>query len=113
MSEFVSVAQVSEIPPGAGQSFEVADRVVAIFNINGQFKAIDDRCPHMGAPLSEGDFDGESCNVVCPWHGWRFNVNDGAWADNPSIKTDTFEIRIVGDELQVRIPPTNPTETDV
>ena len=112
MADFVTVSKTSEIPPGTGQSFEVLDRVVAVFNVNGQFKAIDDSCPHMGAPLSEGDFDVESCNVVCPWHGWRFNVNNGAWADNPKISIDVFEVRIVDDEIQIRAQPTNSSETE-
>ena len=112
MAEFVTVANTDEIPNGEGRSFEVADRSVAIFNVNGKFKAIDNLCPHMAAPLAEGDFDIESCNVACPWHGWRFNVTDGAWADNPKIKTDVFEVKIVGDEIQVRIESDNRESED-
>ena len=57
----------------------------------------------MGASLAEGDFNPETCNLVCPWHGWRFNVNDGSWADNPRIKTDVFEVRIVDGNVQIGI----------
>lgn len=103
MSDFVTVSKTSEIPSGESRSFEINNRSVAVFNVNGQFKAIDNLCPHMAAPLCEGDFDLESCDVICPWHGWRFNVNDGAWSDNPKIKTDVFEVRVVGEDVQVRV----------
>jgi nitrite reductase (NADH) small subunit/3-phenylpropionate/trans-cinnamate dioxygenase ferredoxin subunit len=74
---------------------------VAVFHHDGEYRAINDFCPHMGASLAEGHFeDGE---VMCPWHAWRFCVTDGKWADNPSIKTETYEVRVVGDEIQIKI----------
>lgn len=109
MAEFETVAKVDEIPEGEGRCFEINNRVVAIFNVDGEFHSIDDLCPHMGASLSAGHFDKQTCTVACPWHGWRFNVQTGAWADNPRIKTDVFEVRIVDNDLQVS---TNPVAAD-
>ena len=101
MAEFVTVAQVGSIPEGEGVSFPVADRIVAIFNDAGQYFAIDDVCPHMGASLSAGPLvDGV---VTCPWHAWRFKVCDGTWCDNPRLKVDRFEIRFQDDQIQVRV----------
>ncbi len=40
--------------------------------------------------------------VTCPWHAWRFKVSDGTWCDNPRIKIDSFEVGVVGEEIQVR-----------
>ncbi len=101
--EFVTVARVGDIAEGVGAAFAVGDRLVAVFNLgDGRYHAIDDLCPHMGASLAEGDVtDGI---VTCPWHAWRFSVADGTWCDNPRIKTSTFEIRVVGDEIQIRVP---------
>ena len=62
MSEFVTVAQVGDIPEGQGQAFPVGEHMVAVFNDGGQYHAIDDMCPHMGASLASGHF--EDC-VVC------------------------------------------------
>lgn len=98
---FVTVAKVGSIPPGQGATFTVGDRLVAVFHVDGQYFAIDDLCPHMGASLGAGHV--EDGIVTCPWHAWRFRVCDGTWCDNPRIKTDTFEVRVVGDEIQVRI----------
>jgi nitrite reductase (NADH) small subunit/3-phenylpropionate/trans-cinnamate dioxygenase ferredoxin subunit len=101
MAEFVTVAKVGSIPPGSAASFRVQGRIVAVFNQDGAYFAIDDVCPHMGASLAEGHFqDGV---VTCPWHAWQFQVSDGTWRDNPRLKTDTFDVRVVDDEIQVRV----------
>ena len=104
MSEFITVAKVGALPPGTGGTFHVGDRLVAVFNREGQYFAIDDLCPHMGASLGAGHMD-EQGVVTCPWHAWRFAVQDGTWCDNPRIKIDAFEVRVVGDEIQVRPTP--------
>src|SRR6185436_16962898 len=83
---FTPVAKVGDILPGQGQAYAVAGRMVAIFNENGKYFAIDDFCPHMGASLAGGHLeDGE---VTCPWHAWRFCIHDGRWCDNPKVKVD-------------------------
>jgi nitrite reductase (NADH) small subunit/3-phenylpropionate/trans-cinnamate dioxygenase ferredoxin subunit len=103
MSEFVTVAKVGAIAEGQGASFTVGGRLVAVFNLGGEYFAIDDLCPHMGASLGAGEVDDDG-NVTCPWHAWRFRVCDGTWADNPTLKIDAFDIRVAGDEIQVRVP---------
>lgn len=102
MTDFTPVARTSDIPLGQSQAFPVNGRMVAVFNDGGQFFAIDDFCPHMGAALSGGHV--ENGIVACPWHAWRFCVRDGTWCDNPKIKIDAFETRVVGDEIQVKVP---------
>jgi nitrite reductase (NADH) small subunit/3-phenylpropionate/trans-cinnamate dioxygenase ferredoxin subunit len=99
---FVTVARVGSIPPGQGETFTVGDRLVAVFNDGGTYRAIDDLCPHMGASLGAGPIEGGV--VTCPWHAWRFRLSDGAWCDNPRLAVDTFEVRVQGNEIQVRVP---------
>jgi nitrite reductase (NADH) small subunit/3-phenylpropionate/trans-cinnamate dioxygenase ferredoxin subunit len=103
MSDFVTVAKVGDIPSGEGRAFAVGGRMVAVFNENGQFSAIDDFCPHMGASLAGGYL--ENGIVTCPWHAWRFGIHDGRWCDNPKVKIDAFEVRLAGEDIQVRVPP--------
>jgi nitrite reductase (NADH) small subunit/3-phenylpropionate/trans-cinnamate dioxygenase ferredoxin subunit len=100
MADFQKVCKVGEIPEGEGKTVEVAGKLVAVFRTNGQFQAIDDVCPHMGASLSGGYL--EDGIVTCPWHAWRFRLADGAWADNPRIKIGCYPVRVVGDEVQVQ-----------
>lgn len=101
MDEFVTVAHIGDIPANTGQAYQVGDRMVALFQSNGNYFAIDDTCPHMGASLASGHL--EDGNVTCPWHAWRFSVCDGTWCDNPTVHIDSFEVRIVGTDIQVRI----------
>jgi len=100
-TDFITVAKVGAIAKGEGASFQVGKRLVAVFNHQGRYLAIDDLCPHMGASLGAGHLDEEGV-VTCPWHAWRFNASSGKWADNPRLSVDTFEVRVVGDEIQVR-----------
>ncbi len=105
MTEFVTVAKVGAIPEGTAIAFPVGERLVAVFNLGGgRYEAINDLCPHMGASLADGSV--ENGVVTCPWHAWRFRTCDGTWCDNPRICTDAFEVRIIGDEIQVSVEPT-------
>lgn len=101
MSEFHTVCKVSEVPEGEGKTVQVKNKVIAVFREGEQFYAIDDVCPHMGASLSGGYVEGGI--VTCPWHAWRFRLNDGAWADNPRLKIGCYAVRVVGDEVQVQV----------
>lgn len=103
MSDFETVAKVGEIAQSEGKTVVVGERLVALFCVDGKYHAIDDLCPHQGASLGAGCVqDGE---VSCPWHGWRFRLEDGKWADNPRLGVDVFETRVVGDEVQIRPVP--------
>ncbi len=108
MNNFVAVAKLGEIPAGEGRAFTVNGRRVAVFLKDGSYHAINDTCPHMGASLAEGYLD--EAGVLCPWHAWKFCIKNGAWLDNPKsqIKTETFEVRIAGEEIQVLVPDPPP-----
>jgi nitrite reductase (NADH) small subunit/3-phenylpropionate/trans-cinnamate dioxygenase ferredoxin subunit len=108
MSEFISVAKLGDIPEGEGRSYPVDGVMVAIFHVDGEYTAIHDTCPHMGASLADGYV--EEGAVTCPWHAWRFCVREGTWLDNPksSVKTDTYQVRLQGNEIQVLVPDPPP-----
>ena len=99
MSEFITVAKVGDIPEGEGRAFEYDDQMVAVFNDQGEYRAIDDMCPHMGASLASGHL--EDSVVACPWHGWTFDTRDGAWCENRRVKIDVFQVRVVEGEIQI------------
>lgn len=103
MSDFVTVCRAGDIPPGEAKAVAVNGKVVAVFNDGGEFFAIDDTCPHMGASLATGFV--EKGIVTCPWHAWRFRLADGVWADNPRIGIGCYPVRVEGDSLQVHVPP--------
>lgn len=99
--DFVAVTKVGTIPEGEGRAFPVNGRMIAVFLRDGNYFAINDCCPHMGASLASGYVD--DMDVVCPWHAWKFCITNGLWMDNPKskVKTESFAVRIVGDEVQV------------
>ncbi len=104
MADFETVAAEDDIPMGEGRAFPVNGRMVAVFRLEEGYHAINDFCPHMGASLAGGHV--EDGAVYCPWHAWRFCVRDGLWLDNPKsqIRTDTFDVRVVDGNIQVRVP---------
>ncbi|MDC0261837.1 Rieske (2Fe-2S) protein [Planctomycetaceae bacterium] len=114
MADFQTVAKVGDIPTGEGRAFPVNGKLVGVFLIDEEYLAINDLCPHMGASLSAGWV--EEGKVMCPWHAWRFDLQDGTWCDNPKIKTDSYETRVEGDDIQVLVPdapePSPPTKTE-
>lgn len=113
MADFQTVAKVGDIPAGEGRAFPVNGKLVGVFFIDEEYLAINDLCPHMGASLSAGWV--EEGKVMCPWHAWRFELQDGTWCDNPKVKTESYETRVEGDDIQVLVPdapePAPPTNT--
>lgn len=103
MAEFTTVCRVGDVPEGEGRAFAVGNKLVAVFRDKGQYFALDDVCPHMGASLS-GGFVSDGV-VTCPWHAWRFRLADGAWADSPRLKTGCFPVHVEGDQVQVLVEP--------
>jgi nitrite reductase/ring-hydroxylating ferredoxin subunit len=101
MPEFVTVARVDEVPPGSARQVTVEGRWVGLFNIDGVFHAIDNLCLHRGGPLCEGSMRGTV--VTCPWHGWQFDVSTGALIQDPTVGVSHHQVRIVADEVQVKL----------
>lgn len=89
---FVKVAGVEEVPVGTGIGVAVGRRELGIFNVDGEFYAIDNRCPHADGPLSEGYIEGEM--VSCPWHAWMFSVKTGKMAYNSFVCLATFPCKV-------------------
>ncbi len=87
------VTAVENIPPLEGRSVVVGGVEVAIFNLRDRFVTIENRCPHKGGPLCDGIVSGTT--VVCPLHGWRFDLETGlaVRASLPSCVT-TFPTRV-------------------
>jgi len=102
MSDFVTIARVGDLPEGRGRTFCVGECHIALFLLGGKYYALDDFCPHAGASLGEGDVRGDT--VVCRRHLWAFRLADGVSPDAPTLRATNFDVRVVGDEIQVRLP---------
>lgn len=106
MAAFIGVAQTSEIPAGTGKVVSARGTAIALFNLDGAFYAIDNTCPHRGGPLGEAAL--QETRATCPWHGWQFDVKTGACLSVPSAGVRSYEVRVVGTEIQVALPWINP-----
>jgi len=97
---FTKVATLQEVPVGRSKQATVNKRKLALFNVGGTIYAIDDTCPHRGAPLWEGEVDNQE--VTCPWHAARFSLTSGAALCPPARSGVTaYKVQVVGDEIQV------------
>jgi nitrite reductase (NADH) small subunit len=102
MSQWVNVASVDEIPPGSGKELAALGRVIALFNVDGTFHALDGVCPHAGGPLGQGLLTGNV--VTCPWHGWQFDVTSGRHCLNANLEHTAFRVKMEGDRVLVELP---------
>ncbi len=98
----IPICTVNDLPDGASCSALINNEPVAVFHVGGAFYAIEDRCPHAGAPLSGGHV--ENGIVTCPRHAWRFRLSDGAWADNPKVCIKTYAVHVEGEQVSLELP---------
>jgi nitrite reductase/ring-hydroxylating ferredoxin subunit len=99
---------------------QVADREVVVFAVDGDWHAYENRCPHAGGPVCEGRvmprvemdvdeggvvgelrFSKERFNLVCPWHGWEFDLRSGVSASDPRRRLRRFHVEEREDGLYV------------
>ena len=114
MVERVVVCPASALPPGSRRIVEVdgLPHAVGVFNVDGEYYALANVCPHHLAPLCEGEITGEMVAervgeyeliregeiIQCPWHGWKFDIIDGTSVFNPhALRTRTYEARVESD----------------
>ena len=109
MPEKKIVARVADIPPGSRKVVTVDGRDIAVFNIDGEYFAITNTCPHEGADLSKGvlsgvvESDEPGCYklsrpgelIKCPWHGWEFDIRTGrSYCDPRKIRVKNFTVEV-------------------
>jgi nitrite reductase (NADH) small subunit/3-phenylpropionate/trans-cinnamate dioxygenase ferredoxin subunit len=99
---WIAVAEVASLPPGEGRSVQVGRRCFALWNVDGVFHALDDACPHKGAPLGAGTL--HEGTVFCPLHGWAFDVRTGACHGNPRKAVQTHATRVADGQVWLAVP---------
>ena len=102
-TDFVPVANLDDLPPGSSLGVQVDGRDVALFNAGGTVYALENYCPHQGAPLVGGWIDGTT--VTCPWHAWCFNLTDGTMTLGAFAKADAYDVRVEDNRISVSRTP--------
>lgn len=99
----IRIASVHDVPPGTGRAFALPRYDVALFNVDGEFYALENSCPHQGGPIADGWL--ESGTITCPWHGWCFDVRSGKMTLGDFARVRRFELVRAGDDLYVSDDP--------
>ncbi len=111
------VAHANEIKPGERKLVEIAGRPIALFNLNGEFFAIGDKCPHEAGSLCKGKLGSFADSdepgkyrlthlgevIKCPWHGWEFDIRTGqSYCDPQQVRVRSYETGVAhgGDLLK-------------
>ena len=110
---WIRVTTIDTVPRREGRAVTLAGRELAIFNMGpstpleagDRFLAIENRCPHMGGPLSDGIISG--CSVVCPLHAWKVNLASGS-VERPATAKDhcvtTYPVRVEDGIVVIGLP---------
>ena len=101
LGRLIKVANKSDLESGNGLCIEIDGRAIAVFNVNGEYFALDNTCIHRGGPLGEGFVDTVNCTVQCPWHGWIYSLQTGEATFNPGSKVEKFAVLVEGEDIKV------------
>ena len=78
--DWISVGRVDDLPEGRVKTVTARTTSICLVHFDGQWAAMDNRCPHQNGPLGEGSIEkgiDEKCWIRCPWHGWDFDPLTG------------------------------------
>ena len=99
---FTKIGKVGDVPVGTAKVYEVADRAIAVCNVDGELYAIDDVCTHDEGSLDQGELEGHE--IECPRHGARFDVRSGEVTALPAVlPIDTFKVRVQGEDIEIEL----------
>jgi nitrite reductase/ring-hydroxylating ferredoxin subunit len=105
------VGRVADLPVGSRLLVEVGGRSIGVFNIDGRYYGLINRCPHKGAEMCRGNivaslssdrpghftYDPETKLLMCPWHGWEFDVRTGqSYVDPGRTRIRTYDVEVAG-----------------
>lgn len=83
----VPVFALADLPDAQVRHVKIGKRDIAVARVGDEVFALSNVCRHAFAPLAEGFMDGHT--VICPWHGWRYDVSDGT-TDHPNADVKTY-----------------------
>jgi 3-phenylpropionate/trans-cinnamate dioxygenase ferredoxin subunit len=111
------IGQIDEIPPGERKIVEIKGRSIGVFNVNGQYVAVLNLCPHELAPVCMGRVAGTTLTsppgefkwgregeiLFCPWHGWEFDLLDGSCLTDKQRHLLKFPVTITDETIYITV----------
>ncbi len=101
MAKFVKVGRADELAEGQARLAHVDGQRIAIFHVGGRFYALEANCPHEGGPLEDGVI--EAMRVICPWHGYDFDLRTGACGLDPELRALTYPLKVQDGDLLIEM----------
>ena len=83
----------------------MGERSIAIFYVDGELRAVENQCLHVGNPLDDGNV-ADGC-LTCPWHGWRYDLRTGQCINRPD-RVASHPCRVVDGWVDVLVPDPAP-----
>ena len=100
----IDVCPVEELAPGEVKIVHVGLVSLGVYNLDGEFYALEDRCSHDDGPLCEGDFDCDEGVAICPRHGANIDIRSGRALTLPAVEAvATFPVRVVDGMVKVEV----------
>ncbi len=100
MATFTKLTVESELPPtDEAKEFTCGNKTICVANLNGVYSAMDNVCPHRGGPLGQGMIEGNK--VVCPWHGWAWDVKTGVAEQDSGMKVVVYPLKLENSDVLI------------
>lgn len=119
----VNIGSVADFSDPGRKVFEIDGFEIGVFHVRGEFSAYRNVCPHMGGPVCQGKvmprveeniaadrksrgfaFSKTHTNIVCPWHGYEFDLRTGCHQGNPQLRLRPLEVRVLDGEVFIQMP---------
>lgn len=108
-----TIATADEIPPGGRKIVTVNGREIGVFNLDGEYYALRNICPHRIGPLCLGrtrplvlpdgltdmKYEREGEILKCPWHQWEFDIKTGEALYDPQLRVRTYRVEVEGEQV--------------
>jgi len=98
--KYYRVVKANDLPEGERLIFELENKAIVLFNVNGELLATGDLCSHDEGPIGDGELDGDV--IICPRHGARFDVHTGKALSLPAVTgIPVYPIRVVEEYIEI------------
>jgi nitrite reductase (NADH) small subunit len=92
-------ANISSVPVKEGRRVVYRDWNVALFNLGGEYLAVDNVCPHKAGPLSDGIVAGKA--VFCPLHNWKISLETGCALSGGKGQVKVYPVKTSGQKIYI------------
>mgnify|MGYP000592670196 CR=1 FL=1 len=97
------IGTLADLPEGESLSVEVDGLEIAVFNVDGELYALQNKCVHKQGPMYDAEINADEKTVYCPLHYWEFELDSGEFIIDRNKGLRTFEVDVNGDGIFIKI----------